>query len=165
MLAKEIQLHFIKNYLKPTLKLWGYKTTGQTWWKDKGEFYIIIKLQNFSWNSKNSVDFCFNIGVGVKAASIVKSPTAYNLDVYLREGFYLPNEREENLYRNSTGYILVDDIDENNFIHELKIDFEQYILPYLESLQTIKDCLDKYGNVTFWGDNLKKAISKNNIIL
>ena len=62
MTGKEKQKELIKNYLKPTLKDYGYKTSGQTWWKDKGEFFTLINLQNFSWNNKDNVDFCFNIG-------------------------------------------------------------------------------------------------------
>ncbi len=28
-------------------------TPGQTWWKDKGNFFNFINLQNYSWNSKD----------------------------------------------------------------------------------------------------------------
>ena len=47
----------MKSYLKPTLKKHGYQTSGQTWWKDKGDFFNVINLQNYSWNSKESIDF------------------------------------------------------------------------------------------------------------
>ena len=67
MTAKEKQTEFIKNYLKPTLKKFGYLTSGQTWWKDKGEFFNVVNLQNYSWNSKDSVDFRFNIGIALKS--------------------------------------------------------------------------------------------------
>jgi len=161
--AKEIQLYFIKNYLKPILKTYGYKTLGQTWWKDKGEFYTLINLQNYSWNSKNSVDFCFNIGIAFKKESIIKSPSVHNLDVYLREGFYLPNQRKEYLYRNKSGYTLTNGVNKENFESEIKIDFEKYILPYLENLKTIKDCVDCFGQIPFWGENLKKVVADNNL--
>jgi hypothetical protein len=67
MTAKEKQPVFIKTYLKPTLKLRGYLTKGQTWWRDQGDFFIIINLQNFSFNTKDHVTFCFNIGIALKA--------------------------------------------------------------------------------------------------
>ena len=67
MTAKEKQAYIIKIYLKPTLKTFGYQTSGQTWWKDKGDFFNFINLQNYSWNSKDSVDFRFNIGIALKA--------------------------------------------------------------------------------------------------
>lgn len=66
-------MEIIKTYLKPTLKQFGYQTSGQTWWKDNGDFFTLINLQNFSWNSKDSVDFCFNIGVAVKATMTDKT--------------------------------------------------------------------------------------------
>ena len=49
MTAKEKQAYIIKIYLKPTLKTFGYQTSGQTWWKDKGDFFNFINLQNYSW--------------------------------------------------------------------------------------------------------------------
>jgi len=54
MTAKEKQAEFIKNYLKPILKDHGYLVSGQTWWKDKGDFFNVINLQSYSWNSKLS---------------------------------------------------------------------------------------------------------------
>ena len=74
MTAKEKQTLFIKTYLKTTLKTFGYQTSGQTWWKDKGDFYNVINLQNYSWNSKDSVDFRFNIGIALKATLKVSTP-------------------------------------------------------------------------------------------
>ncbi|MGJ7032559.1 DUF4304 domain-containing protein [Niabella hirudinis] len=63
MTAKDIQTDFIKTYLKPTLKEHGYKTSGQTWRKSMGDFFIVINLQNSRWNSKEELSFCLNIGV------------------------------------------------------------------------------------------------------
>jgi len=67
MTAKDKQTEFIKSYLKPTLKQNGYQTSGQTWWRNQVDFFIIINLQNYSWNDKDKVDFCFNIGIGLAA--------------------------------------------------------------------------------------------------
>lgn len=164
MTAKEIQAEFIKTYLKPTLKSFGYQTSGQTWWKDKGDFFTLINLQNFSWNSKDSVDFCFNIGVALKATmkdTDKKKPTVHDLTVYLREGFYLPDNRQEYKFKNKTGYILTNQTDVSEFTDELKNDFENHIIPFLDDLNSLQDCVDKFGDVTFWGDNLKKVISEN----
>lgn len=166
MTAKEKQATFIKTYLKPILKELGYHNNGATWWKDKGSFFILLNLQNFSWNNRNSVDFCFNTGVVLKATmrdpNRIK-PTIHDLTVYLREGFYLPEYRRIYQYRNRTGYILVDRDDIVIFISELKKDFEHYILPFLDKIMTIQDCLDAFGDTSFWGDNLKRVIRENQI--
>jgi len=63
--AKEKQSSFIKESLKILLKAAGYKTTGDKWWRLNEPFFNVIALQNFSWNSRNSVDFCFNFTTGL----------------------------------------------------------------------------------------------------
>ena len=163
MTGKEIQKEVIKVYLKPTLKDYGFKTSGQTWWKDKGEFFTLINLQNFSWNNMDSVDFCFNIGIAIKAnVKNIDKPTVHDLTVYLREDFYL-SHRLFNKFRNKTGYTITDKTNLENFIKSIKTDFEDKIIPFLENLNSIKDCIDKYGEVKFWGDNLKKVINEHKI--
>lgn len=167
MTAKEKQTQFIKTYLKPTLKNIGYQTSGQTWWKDKGDFFTLINLQNFSWNSKDSVDFCFNIGVALKANmkdTDKRKPTVHDLTVYLRENSYLPDSRQEYKFRNKTGYILTEQADLNDFLTELKSDFENHILPTLDNLNSLQNCVDKFGDITFWGDNLKRVIVENKLL-
>lgn len=166
MNAKELQTQFIKTYLKPTLKSIGYQTSGQTWWKDKGDFFTLINLQNFSWNSKDSVNFCFNIGVALKATLKdidKKKPKVHDLTVYLRENFYLPDTRLEYKFRNKTGYILTDQTVLNEFIIELKWDFENHILPILDKLTSLQSCIDTYGDIIFWGDRLKSVIAENKL--
>ncbi|MGL2967242.1 DUF4304 domain-containing protein [Flavobacterium sp. XGLA_31] len=165
MTAKEIQTKIVKEYLKPRLKSLGYLTSGQNWWKDNGDFFMIIQLQNFSWNSQNKVDFCFNIGISIKAVlENLKKPTAQKMTVHTREGSYLPQSRVEYKYHNKTGYCLTDDVDENKFLNEIVIDFEEHILPELEKIKTIKDCLEKYGEMVFFGDYLKKVLVENNLM-
>ena len=166
MTAKEKQTDFINTYLKPTLKNVGYQTSGQTWWKDKGDFFTLINLQNFSWNSKDSVDFCFNIGVAIKATMTdtdKKKPTVHDLTVYLRESYFLTDVRKDYKFRNKTGYVLNEQTDLNDFIAELKFDFENGILPTLDKLNSLQNCVDKFGGITFWGENLKKVIAENKI--
>ncbi|WP_338840437.1 DUF4304 domain-containing protein [Flavobacterium ginsenosidimutans] len=159
MNAKEKQLEFIKTYLKPTLKAFGYKSSGQRWWKDKGEFYTIINLQNFSWNTKEKVNFCFNIGVVLKAIiGKDKKPTYADLTGMLREDAYLTEQRKKHSFRNHSGYLLKTGDDLNHFIEEFNIDFENYILSELEKLNSIQDCLDFYSKYEFWFDVLKKTI-------
>jgi hypothetical protein len=166
MTAKDKQIQFTKTYLKPVLKNYGYQTSGQTWWKDKGDFFTLIHLQNFSWNIKDSVDFCFNIGIALKATmndTNRKKPTVHNLTVYLRESSYLPQNRQEYIYRTKLGYSLNDKTDLTNFVTELKFDFENYILPDLDKINSLKECIHRFGNITFWGENLKRLIGENKV--
>lgn len=165
MTAKDKQTEFIKTYLKPTLKQNGYQTSGQTWWRNQGHFFIIINLQNYSWNDKDNVDFCFNIGIGLTATlkDTEKKKAGYNdLSIHVRESFHLPDNRQEHKYKSNVGYSLKSDTDFEDFKKEMSYDFEIGILPKLNTLKTLKDCVDFYGGLTFWGDNLKTVISENN---
>lgn len=166
MTAKDKQAEFIKSYLKPTLKQKGYQTSGQTWWRNQGDFFIIINLQNYSWNDKDNVEFCFNIGIGLTATlkDTEKKKAGYNdLSIHVRENFHLPDNRQEHKYKNNVGYTLKSDTDFDDFKKEMIYDFENGILPKLDTLRTLKDCVNFYGGLTFWGDNLKRVISENNL--
>ena len=48
-----------------------------------------------------------------------KKPTVHDLTVYLRESFYLPENRQEYNFRNENGYILTEQTDLNEFTVEL----------------------------------------------
>ena len=166
MNAKEKQTQFIKNYLKPTLKKSGYLTSGQTWWKDKGDFFNVINLQNYSWNSKDSVDFRFNIGIALKATVKdiqKKKATLYDLTTHLDEGTFLPDRRNRS-FGNNQGYSITDTTDLTDFISAVQYDFERYILPGLEELQNLTDCIKFYERFPFWGDSLKKVITENKLL-
>jgi len=45
MTAKDKQTESIKYYLKPTPKQYGYQASRKTWWRNQGDFFIIINLQ------------------------------------------------------------------------------------------------------------------------
>ena len=167
MTAKEKQSEFIKEYLKPLLKKHDYCIQGQTWWKDKGDFFIVANLQNYSWNSKESVDFCFNVGIALAKTlndTLKKRPTVHDLTVYLREGAYLPADRKTHQFRNHNGYFINSSTAVNDFAFEFKKDFEEIILPQLEALKTLSDCLKYFEGVPFWSDQLKKAVEENDLL-
>ncbi len=164
MNAKEKQLEFIKGYLKPMLKSHGYKNYRQRWWLRRTDFFIIISLQNFSWNSKECVQFCFNMGIAVdRKQQPDYKPNEHDLQVYTREGAYLPNGVGNNRFRNNTGYIIDTLTELNDFIFDFKVDFEEIILPIFDRLNTIQDCLEYFDNIPFWTDRLKKAVAENNL--
>jgi len=165
MNAKEIQSEFIKTYLKPTLKSYGYQTSGQTWWKYMGDFFIIINLQNSQGNSKEKISFCFNIGIAL--TEYIKDPnkkkaTYFDILTYTREETYLSESRKKSKYRKDgwLGYLMTENTDLDDFISELKIDFEDEILVILEKFKTLKDCVEFYGGMKVWGKILKEQIEK-----
>jgi len=167
MNAKEKQIEIISLYLKPTLKSYGYKTSGQNWWKDKGDFFYFINLQNYSFNSKDAVYFCFNIGVLIKATmkdSTQKKPNYFDPGIKLRENSYLTNERLKQEFRNESGYVIDNKTDVANFIIEMHNDFENEILPSLEKLNSLEDCLARYENVVLLGEYFKKTLIENQLV-
>jgi len=140
---KKLQKQFIDTYLKPTLKAWGYQTSGQTWWKNRGEFFVIISLINSSYNLPDHILFWFNITLALtanlkdpaKKKAIAKDVIA--LDIY--ETIYLPKDRHNHAFRDSRYIHLKEDTNLLEFITEMKVDFEEIILPRLEKFQTLND--------------------------
>ena len=165
MTAKEIQTEFIKTYLKPTLKSYGYKTSGQTWWKSMGDFFIVINLQNSQGNNKEEVSFCLNIGVALTerlADKEKKKATYFDIATILREDAYLTEERQKIKKAKGgwLGYLITDTTSLSEFIEYFKIDLEDNILKRLAELMTLKDCVKFYEKYEFWGNNLKKLIEE-----
>jgi Domain of unknown function (DUF4304) len=161
--SKEIQKEFIKTYLKPTLKEHGYKTSGQTWWKSMGDFFLIINLQNSQWNSKEELSFCLNIGVALTkklADKEKKKATYFDLATPLREDSYLTEARQKikKVKGGWLGYKITDTTNINEFIADFKIDLENNILEQLNELKTLKDCVLFYEKFGIWGDILKTQI-------
>ena len=149
MSAKEIQKNFITSYLKPLLKQNSYLTNSLTWWKNMNTFFIIINLQNSQWNDKAELSFCFNIGIAL--SSKLKDPnkkkaTYFDIVTHFREGAYLSPSRNNQKYRQEgwLGYKMTDKTDLNDFISEFKIDFENEILPTLNNLKSLSDCINFY---------------------
>ncbi len=166
--AKEIQTIFIKTYLKPTLKEYGYKTSGQTWWKNNGDFFTVINLQNSQWNSKEELSFCLNIGIALTALladNEKKKATYADLSVHLREESYLTEERLQSIKdkRGWLGYKITNTTNLNEFILDFKIDLEENILKTLGQLNTLKECIKFYEKNEFWGKNLKRQIEESGI--
>ncbi|MCL2131576.1 MAG: DUF4304 domain-containing protein [Lentimicrobiaceae bacterium] len=165
MTAKEIQAEFIKTYLKPTLKLHDYRTSGQTWWKNMGDFFIVINLQNSQWNSKEEISFCLNIGIALTERLTdkeKKKATYFDLATHLREDAYLTAERQKIKKTKGgwLGYKVTDTTNLNDFVEYFKIDLENNILKQLDELKTLKDCVVFYEKFDFWGNNLKKQIEE-----
>lgn len=162
MTAKDKQAQFIKAYLKPKLKDEGYRTSARTWWKFMDEFFIVINLQNSQWNEKNRLSFCFNMGVGLTAnlKDQSKHPTQFDIITFTREPAYLPEKRHEHKFRKGSGlgYLMTESTNLEEFTKELSIDFEEHILPKLNRLQTLEDCVAFYGSMRVFGELFKKRV-------
>jgi len=168
MIAKEIQKEFLRSYLKPLLKKKNFQTSGQTWWRDQGYFFIVLNLQSSAWNDKNHIHFFFNIGIALKQT--LKDPQKkragyFDLTVFVREDFYLSENRKSHKYRDPGGYNLKEETDLTDFIREFQKDFDGEIMPKLDSLINLKECITLYQDVILYGDNLKQYIRENNVPL
>lgn len=162
MNPKEKQKEIVTKTLKPLFKKWGYKTVGQNWWKINGEFFNVINLQNFSWNTKDGVHFCFNFSTGL-SKTIQKKPrvTTHDGITYQREISFLPNTKT--LHRDSLGYHITPQTDFDAFVTEVSKDFESIILPKLDSLSSADTLLDFYKE-GFFADRLKLALKDEGYI-
>jgi hypothetical protein len=164
MNAKEKQNMIIKNIIKPLLKQQGYKNKGNNYRKEEEQFYKVITLQNFSWNSSDDVEFCFNFGILVKDIDLpFKLPEnfgAQHCHIQLREGCFLPDFREKGQFRNRGYYNIKSDTYEIGFANVIEEDFRKYILVDFDNLKTLDDCFKRFGNITFWGEQIRRAIGK-----
>lgn len=107
---------------------------------DKGDFFNVINLQNYSWNSKDRVDFRFNIGIALKATvkDEQKKVTHYDLTTHLDEGAFLP-DRKKRSFGNKKGYSITETTDLTDFILAVQYDFERY-----QSRLTKKPCYGQF---------------------
>jgi hypothetical protein len=163
--AKDIQTEFVNTYLKPTLKEYGYHTSRYTWWKNMGDFFIVINLQNSQWNSKEELSFCLNIGVALTERlgdKQKKRATYFDIATNLREDAYLTEERQHIKKSKGgwLGYKITDSTNVNDFVADFKIDLEDNILKRLGLLTTLSECIQFYSKFEFWGNNLKRQIEE-----
>lgn len=135
-----------------------------------GEFFIVINLQNSQWNSKEELSFCLNIGVALTdnlADKEKKKASYFDCAAQVREGAYLSDERQQLLkdYGGWLGYKITDKTNVLEFTDYFKIDLEENILPKLDELKTLKDCIEFYDKFEFWGHNLRRQIEESGIVV
>ena len=166
MNAKEKQTKFIKLHLKPFLKSRDYKNSNQTWWKDRGDFYNVINLQNFSWNSKDKIDLIFNLGIALKATlkdRTLKKVTHFDCVTHLGNGAFLPDSKNRR-FGSNLGYEIKSETDLDDFMISFFNDFSNYVLPKFEEPSNLKELIDFYKRFEFWGTQLEKQIEINKLI-
>lgn len=167
MTAKEKQTHLIKNYLKPILKSYDYATSGMHWWKNMGDFFIVIQLQSSQWNTKAEISFCLNIGIALTATLAdkeKKKASYYDMVVHLRQEAYLSEDRKkEKSIRGGLGYVIKEETDLSDFTREFKADMETHILKTLDTFTSLKECVSFYNSHDPWGWILLQRIAANGI--
>ena len=166
MNAKEKHTKFIKLHLKPFLKSRDYKNSNQTWWKDRGDFYNVINLQNFSWNSKDKIDFIFNLGIALKATlkdRTLKKVTHFDCVTHLGDVAFLPDSKNRR-FGSNLGYEIKSETDLDDFMISFFNDFSNYVLPKFEEPSNLKELIDFYKRFEFWGTQLEKQIEINKLI-
>jgi hypothetical protein len=156
--AKEKQLLFVKESLKPLLKAEGYRTTGNKWWKINTPYFNLLELQNFSWNSCNSVDFCFNFTTGL--TSDIKNPdkpTIHDGIPYIRENYF--KVAENDYWKGANGYHIDHNTDLEKFTGQVISDFKLLILPKF-NLLTHEDAIVIFYSDNFWGPRVKQSLTR-----
>lgn len=157
MTAKEKQVAFIKESLKVLLKAEGYKTVGNKWWKLNEPFFNFIELQNFSWNSQNSVDFCFNFTTGLTSdIKNVNKPTIHDGIPYIRESYFKVTKND--YWKGVNGYHIDNNTDLDKFTEQVLNDFKLCILPKFNLLTNEESILSFYSD-EFWALRVKQSLA------
>jgi hypothetical protein len=155
--AKEKQLIFVKDSLKPLLKVAGYKTIGNKWCKKHEPFFNLIELQNFSWNSRNSVDFCFNFTTGfISDVTNPQKPTIHDGIPYVRENYF--GVIQNDYWRGANSYHIDNNTDLGKFTEQVLNDFKLLILPKF-NLLTNEDSIVSFYSDEFWGPRVKQSLT------
>jgi Domain of unknown function (DUF4304) len=155
--AKEKQLIFIKESLKPLLKAEGYRTAGNKWWKINGAFFNLIEIQNFSWNSRNSVDFCFNFTTGFTSdINNAGNPTIFDGITQVRENYF--GVSKSDYWKGTNSYHIENDTDQIKFGEQVANDFKLLILPKL-NLLTNKESIEQFYSDGFWTPRVKQSLA------
>lgn len=152
--AKDKQTAFIRDYLKPMLKKCGFQTSGQKWWKDCGDFFIAIHLVNSSYNTREEVGFHFSIGPALKSqlCDPAKKKVVWQ-DMRFSEfdeTAHLADKHRNPYRRNDHNLIILkDDSDDDDFLREMRFEWEEEVLPSLDKLQTLNDWV-KFYEASLW---------------
>jgi len=158
MTAKEKQSVLVRETLKPLLKAEGYKTTGNKWWRIDEPFFNFIELQNFSWNSRNSVDFCFNFTTGLTSdIKNIAKPTIHDGIPYVRENYF--GVTKHIYWKGNNGYHIDDNTDLVGLTVAVLNDFNSHILPKLNLLNN-ENAITAFYSDKFWAPRVKQSLEQ-----
>jgi hypothetical protein len=149
--AKYIRDEVIKNIIKPAFKNNNYKINGNTFIKEEKGFYKVITIQNFSWNNANEVEFCLNIGIllmhTTKCHELTGAYSANKCHIQVRESFFLPSNRKKGEFHERGQYLIKKGAEEEKLKSIIKKDIDEFILFELDKINTIDDCIERFGGL------------------
>ncbi len=143
----EAELKFdriIKEGFQEVLKPLGFKKKANNFYLQLPELGQIINIQKSAYYSKQKIHFTINTGIFIPQYWLA----FYNfhdgtLPIFPTESECLIRKRIGELKKQKdTWYDITDATDENEVIHEMKENLEQFILPHFERLKTISQFLE-----------------------
>ena len=137
--AADLRDHFLKEYLKPTLKTHGYKGNRLDFFKELKDVFTMVSFQNSAYSTQCERRFSLHLGVIKKTEMTDQDPKKLSFHSVGRNSHYgvdnfLSKERKENPYRDGQYYLIKRDDSITDFVKEFRTDFEDFILPTLERL-------------------------------
>ncbi len=168
MNAKEFQTKIIKEIIKPLFKEYGYGTKGNNFFKKQNNIVKAISIQNFSWNTKEDLEFCFVFGFYFFKNvndEIPQNISAHKSDFNLiREPSFLPECRVKGKYRERFQYHIDLNTNYDEFLDLLIKDFKDYIFPKFEAINNINNCVEYFKDIKVFHDILTHILSKKELI-
>lgn len=149
MKSQEIRDSFIKNIYKPLLKSNGYKTLGNSWWKDTNDGYILIHIQSSRYVLFGECRFWIIITYqeNNNLHGHLKNEYMYTHQT-LRQFHFLPNQ---GYFPEAVGrpeYHITDKTDIKELESIIRNDLEKYILPSLKTIDTKNKWDELYNKIT-----------------
>ncbi|SDG50838.1 DUF4304 domain-containing protein [Psychroflexus sediminis] len=149
--------------LKPLMLEANFKNDGEIWWKSEEDFSLVLTLQKYWWSTEDKIDFRINLGLMIPPIkhSNIKRPEITELAVCVSQDCYLPEDIQFHKFKNSIGYCIKNDDNDEEFLNLIQRDFEKYIIPQLIRQESLEDCVEFYKDVPFWNQRLDRFIQEH----
>lgn len=157
MKVQEIRDNLLKNIYKPLLKSAGYKTRGNSWWRETSDGYILIHIQSSRFTLPGECRFWLIIGYqeNNNLHGELKNEYMYTHQT-LRQFHFFPNQGYSREAFGRPEYHITEKTDIKELESTIKNDLEQYILPAL-NIDTKNKWDDLYNKITLEEqENFKK---------
>jgi hypothetical protein len=147
-IPKEFFKYILKDYLIPLFKNNGYTKEGNSWIKSNGEILIRISIEKSRSRMSREVSFRFCVGMCPIVIKDVKVEVYGNVEDWAWDERscnaeieeFLPKERKKYKFEKHgwLGWYVIfrENACEKLLNEELKVDFENYLLPLLDKIKT-----------------------------